>query len=251
MTPHEAASALAEPIGTVGSYFYFTPATAARGEALGLQVLAFYALGRGGVLGDPEPEEVERVFWSFKPGVIAGLYGAAREVQPTSIAVPAHLEAADAYAMQTFGAVPSSDLEALASLADAVCSSAPVGRWPLFDGYRALGWPDHPVARAYRAAIVLRELRGGVHIDAVTQAGLTPEEACYLDREGRFFALHGFTDADIPEVDDAVRARRIAAEDDTTLRMAELLSVAHDGNGAAVQAATAMRAAVKSPVPVD
>ena len=42
-------------IGAAGAAFYFAPATIARGQELGLDRVQFYGLGRGGVLGDVEP----------------------------------------------------------------------------------------------------------------------------------------------------------------------------------------------------
>ncbi len=37
-------------------------------EAIGLDVFGLYAGGRGGVLGDRTPEEVDEEFFFFKPG---------------------------------------------------------------------------------------------------------------------------------------------------------------------------------------
>ena len=48
----ELADTIADPIGTVGMSFYFSPQAMARGEGLELDVVTFYAGGRGGVLGD-------------------------------------------------------------------------------------------------------------------------------------------------------------------------------------------------------
>ena len=42
-------SELAEPIGSLGAAFYFSPAAAARAESIGIGLGALYALGRGGV----------------------------------------------------------------------------------------------------------------------------------------------------------------------------------------------------------
>ena len=59
-------------INDTGAAFYFTPATAARGAALGLDAYQFYALGRGGVLGDVEPAVISAAFGYFNPAVEQG-----------------------------------------------------------------------------------------------------------------------------------------------------------------------------------
>ena len=99
----------------------------------------------------------------------------------------------------------------------------PQGRWPLVDGYLALAVPEGPVHEAYYWSIVLRELRGGIHTEVVIAAGLTASEACQLDRGGAYFGLHGYGDEDRVEETEELRARRLAAEDETTAAMAALL----------------------------
>jgi len=251
MTTLATATALAEPVGRVGSWFYFTPSTAEIGQTIGLDVVGFYALGRGGVMGDLPVTAVTEAFYFFKPSFVESMYAEARARQAPEVAVPAHLAAADVFARATFGAIPEDQLRAFAAAAAAVVASAPEGRWPLVDGYRRFDQPDDAAAAAYRQAILLRELRGGVHIDAVRDARLMPVQACYLDNGAKYFALHGFTDDDVPEVDDDVRQRRADAEADTDARMAALLGVLDEAQQQAlVTGALAMRAALKSPVPV-
>lgn len=247
----EAVDSLAEPIGAIGSWFYFAPQTQARAESLGLNAFEFYALGRGGVIADPTPERVEEVFHFFKPGVIAGLFASASRTVPIGTGVDEHLAAADTFALATFGDVPSAVLEGLIEATVALAHTLPEGRWPIYDGYRFHGLPGGTAADAFRCTIWLRELRGGVHTDAVVDSGLTPVEACYLDGNPKSFGLHGFLDDDIPAVDDGTRGRRLAAEVDTSTRMASLLAgLAPEQRAAMVAAAVAMKPALKSPVPV-
>ena len=252
MNSIECATSIAEPLGRSGSWFYFTPSTAVHAEALGLDVIGLYALGRGGVLGDVSPEQVDATFFFFKTGFVAAMYGAARAIASPEVAVPAHLAAADDFALRTFGAVPLGTIEAFNEAAELLIASTPLGKWPIADGYRALPLPAEPAVRAYRLTIDVRELRGGVHTDAVIAAELSPVLACYLDGDARHFALHGFTDDDIPEVNDALRDRRANAETETTRAMAELLDVLTDAQRAAlVEGAIALRAALKNPVAVS
>ncbi len=251
MTTLETAAAIAEPLGRAGSWFYFTPSTAEHGQHIGLDVVGFYALGRGGVLGDPSPAEVNDIFYFFKPSFVEAMYGEARSKQTPQVAVPAHLESADFFARHTFGGIPVETLTAFTEAASTVMAAAPVGEWPLVDGYRAHLIPSDATAAAYRHVIMLRELRGGVHTDAIKASGLTAVQSCFLDNDGRAFALHGFADEDIPVVDEAMRQRRLDAENDTTVRMAALLgSLTDEQQAALVEGAVAMRAALKNPVAV-
>ena len=100
--------------------------------------------------------------------------------------------------------------------------------------------PTDPVHEAYYWSIVLRELRGGVHTEAVVDVGLTAAEACQLDHGGLSFALHGYRDEDRAEETDELVATRLAAETDTSKRMAVLLETLDDTQRQAL-------AAVRSP----
>jgi hypothetical protein len=245
----ELADTIADPIGLVGMSYYFSPQAVARGEAIELDVITFYAGGRGGVLGDIEAVEVDQTFYFFKEGLVASMVEKARVGADRSETVAAHLEAANDYADATFGDIPEATLEAFAEAARALAATLPRGEWPLVDGYLALPVPSDPIHEAYFWSIVLRELRGGVHTQAVRAAGLSGAEACQLDREGAFFALHGYGDEDRAEETDELVARRRAAEVETSRRMAELLGVLDDApREALAEGALALHRAVAAPV---
>ncbi len=63
-----------------GWAFYFVPATIARGNELGLDHLQFYALGRGGVLGDVESRVVSSAFGYFNPTLIESMWTAGKAI---------------------------------------------------------------------------------------------------------------------------------------------------------------------------
>ena len=67
MQPRDVIHAIAKPTGDIGASFYFDPDTLARGKELGLDGFRFYVLGRGGVLGDVEPDVVRSAFGYFHP----------------------------------------------------------------------------------------------------------------------------------------------------------------------------------------
>ena len=205
--------ATATPIHELGGAFYYAPSTAAMGEALGLDVFLFYGLGRGGVLGDVDADAVVDAFRWFKPSVVRAQWEEGRAIASPVKAASAYVEAARTYARNTFHetAVLRSFCDAAVEAVDA----ASTGTWPLVDGYRAFELPEDCVERAYQLVVVLREMRGAAHGDAVEALGMTPTEAHFLTG-GDAFELYGYDAEDVPEVTDEMIERRALAEDRTT-----------------------------------
>ncbi len=136
----------------------------------------------------------------------------------------AHLGAADDYAEAAFAAVDSATLGAFTDAVGAVVATVPWGSWPFFDGYRSAPAASTVAARAYRVAILLRELRFGVHTDAVKAAGLSPATACQLNRDLENFKRHGFAEEDMVEYTPEIEAQKAAAEAATAAQMATLFA---------------------------
>lgn len=222
MNATTAASTIAGPIGNLGAGFYFSPQSVARGEAIGLDVVSLYGAGRASVLGGVDAEAADAIFYFFKPGMVAAVVTRGRSLASEDTIAAAHLGAADDYAESTFADVDSTTLAAFTDAVDALAATVPSGSWPLFDGYRSAPAPTTAAARAYRAAILLRELRGDVHTDAVKACGLAPAIACQFDLDN--FKLHGFSDDDIVELSPEIEAQKADAEAATTAKMAALLA---------------------------
>jgi hypothetical protein len=250
MNALQATEEIAEPLGTVGMMFYFSPQSAERAKPLDMDVVALYAAGRGGVLGDRTADEIDDIFFFFKPGMITQMVENARSKASRDVGVGAHLDAAKDYADATFGGIDETVLNEFSAAVKSLAATLPAGQWPIVDGYLALEVPSTPRHEAYYWAIIMRELRGGVHTDAVKAAGLSASESCQLDRGGAFFALHGYSDDDKVEETEELIATRAAAEADTTAREAALLQVLGDAQLATLVAgARAMADAVNNPVP--
>jgi len=216
--------ATATPIHELGGAFYFAPQTAATGERLGLDVFMFYCLGRGGVLGNVDADKVVDAFNWYKPSVVRSQWEEGRAIaDPPAVAV-AFLEAAHTYARRTFKETKA--LTAFCGVAERVVGAAPTGRWPLVDGYRRFELPDDCVARAFQLVVVLREMRGAAHSEAVDGLGITPVEAHYLNSADAF-ELYGYDADEVPVITDELVERRALAEDHTT----ELLVPAYAGLG--------------------
>lgn len=241
----------ADPIQLVGMSFYFSPSTVERAKAIGLNVYQFYGLGRGGVLGDADYDTVFDAFTFFSHPAMGMLWTASREHADPAQSAEAYLDAAYAYADLTFGAIDIDVLDAFARAARKVVNAVPPGRHALFDGYAKFEVSANALHAAYLGAILLRELRGGVHIDAVHEVEMTPEEAAYL-HDPAIFSLHGYSDDDVPEVTPELEAKKRRAEELTTLGVAAYLDVLSEPEREALLAgALAMQEATKSPVPVS
>ena len=219
-----AASTIAGPLGDLAANFYFSKQAVARGEAIGLDVISLYGAGRASVLGGVDPETADALFYFFKPGMIAAVVTQGRSLATEDAIAAAHLGAADDYAEATFAAVDSATLAAFTDAVGALAATVPWGSWPFFDGYRSAPAASTAAARAYRAAIMLRELRGGVHTDAVKAAGLSPATACQFNRDLDNFKRHGFAQEDMVEYTPEIEAQKAAAEAATSAHMAALFA---------------------------
>lgn len=219
----------------IGGAFMLAPATVARGAELGLDFGEFYALGRGGVLGDVvDPDVVVASFGYFEPGLVRGFWTAATEkVTPVAAA------AAYAEACQAWGRAHLSDVDELLAVVNAleraVDNASTVGA-PLFGGWRSMPLPDDAPARAMQLLHVLRELRGGLHLSAVITEGLTPLQALTLKHPEQT-GLFGWAEG-APDVE-PLRPLHVAADDATDRMFAAALAPLSDAERDQLAAAVA------------
>ena len=217
------AKSLAGPVGELGARFYFDDATRARAKELGLRSIEYYGLGRAGVMGDVEPAVVAAAFTFFSDAAIERMYAVPRGRARASEVAAHYLASADAYAQRVYAPLEESLLARVADATFRVAAIVPEGRYLVFDGYRRFGRATSAAASAYRGVILLRELRGGAHIDAVAESGLTPADAAYLE-DPAIFSLHGYAEEDRSDLVDAAQ-RRAVAEDATSRVMAGFFAV--------------------------
>jgi hypothetical protein len=237
------AISLAEPVGELGARFYFDDATRARAKELGLRSIEYYGLGRAGVMGDVEPETVAQAFTFFSNAAIGRMYGEPRRRFSPLDAAAHYLESADAYAVVAYAELDAALLAGVADATFRVAAIVPEGRYPVFDGYRRAGRAANAAASAYRGVILLRELRGGAHIDAVQESGLSPADAAYLE-DPAIFSLHGYADEDRGDLADGPE-RRSFAEDATSRTMADFFAVLDEGERESLVAGVAAMAACR------
>lgn len=241
MTPQEISRTIAEPTGAVGAAYYFHPDTLARGKELGLDGFRFYVLGRGGVLGDVEAGVVHSAFGYFNPAMIAKLWDSGKEVMAPRDAAREYLACAHDFARATLADVPGLDayVDAAATVVAAVDDSA----MALFAGLRAEPVPADVAAAAYHHAVLLRELRGGAHLVAVTAVGL-PSVVAHSIKRPDAVAMFGW-ETGAPEPTDADRAALAEAEDITDRILARAVATLSPAQAQAlVDGTRAMHAAI-------
>lgn len=227
MTATQALLVEAHPvIQKAGASFYFAPETAARAEALGIDVARFYFLGRGGVLGDVEAPVVSSAFGYFAPGLVAHMWNTARSVLPPPDAASAHLGCAYELGRARLRGVQ--DLDRFCAAGSAVVAAADPDGLALFAGLLAQPVPEDLPARAMHLLVALRELRGSAHLLAVRASGLTTKVAHFIARPGDF-ALFGWKEHETPVVDDAARRQMAAAEALTDALVAPAFGVLDEG----------------------
>ncbi|MFI5780879.1 hypothetical protein [Nocardia sp. NPDC051570] len=170
-------AAVKTQIQHIGGSFMFSREAKAFAVSTGVgDFLGPYTRGRGGVLGDVDADVVTAAFGFLAPETVRRAW--------ESVALPA-TDAAAGYltVVQEFGRRKLGGFEQAARLADlleAVAVTATVPGVPLFAGWRALPLPADAPARVLQLMHVLRELRGGLHLIAVTAGGLTPVQAVLI-----------------------------------------------------------------------
>lgn len=226
-----------EAIGSIGAAFYFDPETLSRGKAAGLDGFRFYVLGRGGVLGDVEPAVVHAAFGYFSPGLVDKMW-------TTSVERMAPREAARLYhsCAHDLGRSRLADTPGLDGFVDAatqVIGAVEGASLPLFAAVRAEPVPTDAPAAAVHQAMVLRELRGSVHLLALTANGLNSAVA-HAIRRPQDVELFGYQSP--PEIGDDDRAAWDRAEAMTDELLVPAYSTLSDAQAEALIAGTAAMA---------
>lgn len=228
--------------GDVGAAFYFHPDTVAYGkENLGLDGFRFYFLGRGGVLGDVDPSVVHAAFGYFNPGLVAKMWSTAAEKVAPRDAARQYLACGHRLARRVLDGIDG--LDAYAAAAGAIIDAVDDSALSLFAGLRAEEVPSDAPAAAFHQAMVLRELRGSVHLVAVAAVGLPSVVAHQIKRPNDVQSF-GWPE-DIAAPTDEQRAALDRAEEITNDMLAPAFAVLDDaGAEALIAGIDAMHAAL-------
>jgi len=207
--------ATTEAIATIGGLHYFDPDTLATGKQHDLDGLRFYFLGRGGVLGDVEPEVVGSAFGYWNPALITKMWNSAKQRVAPREAARLYLSCAHQFGRKRFGGVEG--LDAFCAAGEQVNDAIEPAALALYAGYRAEPLPDDVAARAMHLCVILREARASAHLVGVVASGLRPRIAHAIKRPADS-KMFGWDDEPVPTDDE--RARWAQAEE-TTLRQLE------------------------------
>ncbi|MFG1702374.1 hypothetical protein ACFLIM_04195 [Nonomuraea sp. M3C6] len=233
--PRTTAALAKAPIGQFGGGFMVSREAKAVCEEHGLGARELYFRGRCGVLGECDADVVNSVVVFFPPEHVEESWNGGRKL-PVERAVELYTEVCRAWGRRKLGGYDGCGR--IAELLQPVVERAsPVGV-PLFAGWRTVPLADDPPARAVQLMHVVRELRGGLHANAVIAAGLHPLEATLATRHdatpfgtaagemiARFFNWPEPYATPGPDV----VARRAAVEEKTDDLMAPVFSALDDG----------------------
>jgi helix-turn-helix protein len=218
-------AAAGSPIEALGQFWMLHPEQFEASTAAGYpHPFAGYFAGRGGVLGEVEAGIVEATFVIFPVEMVTAMWELGRGVHGAKGGSELYFQQAAEWAGRHLGEVK--DLERFAELGERVLAVAPTAALPLYVGWRDLPRVEDPTGRAMQVLLVLRELRGAIHLAAMTAAGLGAKEAHLLNRGAEYCAFLGWTEP-FPDVEH-LRELRAAIEHTTNLRMTEIFTAALD-----------------------
>jgi hypothetical protein len=196
-------------INKVGATWMVHPETVAFGQEHGYaNGFVFYAVGRGGVLGDVDPDVVASAFGFFGPSLIRTMWGIGTADHGARESAALYAQACARFGRTHFGGVEG--LDRLADLGEQVIEAADPTGLTLFAGWRAEPLADDPAGRAAQVIHVLREHRGSAHLVAVLATGLKPLEAMVADQGTDRLKQFGWAEP-FPDAE-TIRAEREAAE---------------------------------------
>ncbi|MDA4108540.1 SCO6745 family protein [Mycolicibacterium holsaticum] len=221
----EAAAEAGTAIEQAVAVFMLHPETFGESVAAGYQnPLAGYVAGRAGVLGEADGATVGAVFAVFEPTSLAAMWEEGRAVHGAAGAAQRYWEQAAEFGRKYLAG--AAGLERIAELGEKLIAVTPIAGLPLYAGWRAMPLADDAPARALQVMFVLRELRAGVHFNALTISGIAPIEAHMLNKGPEYAAMFGWPE---PYADGADKKDRYAeVEQATNRRMAELCAEAFD-----------------------
>jgi hypothetical protein len=228
-----ATAAAASPIETAGAAWMLHPEQFEASLSSGYDhPFSGHFAGRGGMLGEAPTEVVASVLYHFPIEVTTQFWEAGKPVHGgTGGADLYHQQAAD-WAGRHLAGVDG--LDRFAELGEKIIAEAPRGGMPIFAGWAAKPRASDPAGHAFQVLLVLRELRGGIHMAALANSGISPKEAHLLNSPGNcpgrpgpgtdYAGLFGWSEP-WPDVSH-LKAVREEVEETTNARMAAIVGAA-------------------------
>lgn len=218
MTPEEVAAATATPVGALGRSYFFADVVRETMAESGFTGLPSYVGARGGVLGDVDSDMVVSAFALFSPAVVEMGWNQTKEQGSPSDAAAAFAVGLGRWATDTFGHLDG--LDEFAAAARTVFDAAVPMSQALYAGWRAMPVPDDPATATALALQILRELRFGFHIHALSAVGMAPLEAVVVQSGPQQAQLFGWGEP-FPDPE-PLKAVHRQAEEITSARMNEV-----------------------------
>jgi len=237
MTPEEFNTSTSDHFQKIGAQHYFHPYAKEAAEGLGIDGFRFYFCGRAGVLGEVNTDVMLSAFGYFERGLVDKMWTSSKERCDVVQAAQEQMNVAYRIGADALGDVEGLS-EAAASIGQLAAEVDP-SSLPLFAGFVALDVPDSPTDAFMHQAIVMRELRGSVHLAALAATGLGSRAAHQIKRPNDQ-EMFGYKDT--IEVTDADRAAYELLEPMTDAAMnlhAEALTSEQRAQVAATTAAAA------------
>lgn len=218
-----ALQAAAGPIENAGATWMLHPEQFEASTAAGYgHPFAGYFAGRAGVLGDAPTAVVDATLAVFAPEVVKTMWEMGQPVRGGRGGAELYFSQAAEWARRHLAGIDG--LTRFAELGDKVIACAPTFGLPLFAGWADLPRVQDPEGHAFQVLLILRELRGGIHLAAVTAAGLSPQEAHLLNKGAEYCAFFGWQEP-FPSVDH-LKATRDEIEETTNGRLSAIVAAA-------------------------
>lgn len=233
MNNKELLDAVCPTINVVGSAFYFIPETMALGKELGLGGMEFYIQGRGGQMGNTDSSAIAAAFGYFSPALIKSVWDAACDKCDPRKAGAAHLEAAANLGRAKLASLPG--LDAFVAAMEKVNSAANPEGLALYAAIRSETPATDAAGRAMQLLAILREFRGSAHLVALRAVGIDGKKA-HASKRPDMWKTFGYSEDEMPEIDDAFLAQMAEAEKITDLIVEPAYAVLNDVERAALVA---------------
>lgn len=228
-----AAVASASPIETAGAAWMLHSETfeASLGAGYDHPFSGHFA-GRGGMLGDAPTEVVAASLYHFPIEVTTLFWEAGKPIKGAVGGADLYHAQAAQWAEKHLAGV--SGLERFAELGEKIIAVAPRNGLPVFAGWAAKPRVSDPAGHAFQVLLVIRELRGGIHLGALALTGISPKEAHLLNSPGycpgrppagtEYAGLFGWSEP-WPDVSH-LKAKHDEVEEITNKRMAAIIGSA-------------------------
>jgi len=228
-----ATTALASPMEVSGAAFMLHPDTFEASGAAGYEhPFQGYFAGRAGTMGDVTTDAVAAAFYSFPREVVQLFWEAGKAVKGAAGGATQYQNQIVAWAQKHLAGV--SGLDRYAELGEKIIAAAPSAGLPVYAAWAAQPRVSDPAGHAMQVLMVIRELRGSIHVAGLATSGISPKEAHLLNNPGacpnrppagtEYAGLFGWAEP-WPDVSH-LKGVRDEVEESTGNRMAQIIGAA-------------------------